>query len=341
MLNEMSHGGELVNIKVLSKAHNEQIRAIVDDDERFREFQAKMRDESLYTNVAVAMALHKSTCEVILSEQPTLDSNPSTSTVDNGNKTGFFLSKAFEPLRRFSRCLSLGNSMVGTVTQASGFFHRRCSEDFTSTRNGSDNSAKTRASKQQRKLPTATSSLRNLQRRTEPCNRNNSWSNLGNGYNDVPKEANRKCDRCNIPRDMNLNDIKHMSLQDLRMLYGNKCRRGTYTPVAHFNKGRQGLLKRRHNADAAQRNASYKNGDDLLKKHSARSVMDDEAYTSQKNTLWTEDTVQYLFEETVCGHKVHFWSAETYSALKHSDYEIQIKDIGNFDGYCYRECLPS
>jgi hypothetical protein len=69
--------------------------------------------------------------------------------------------------------------------------------------------------------------------------------------------------------------------------------------------------------------------------------MDDEAYTSQKNTLWTEDTVQYLFEETVCGHKVHFWSAETYSALKHSDYEIQIKDIGNFDGYCYRECLPS
>jgi hypothetical protein len=126
MLNEMSHGGELVNIKVLSKAHNEQIRAIVDDDERFREFQAKMRDESLYTNVAVAMALHKSTCEVILSEQPTLDSNPSTSTVDNGNKTGFFLSKAFEPLRRFSRCLSLGNSMVGTVTQAGGFFHRRC-----------------------------------------------------------------------------------------------------------------------------------------------------------------------------------------------------------------------
>jgi len=332
---EMSRGGELCDIKVLSKAHNEQIRAIVEDDDRFREFQAKMRGERHCTNVAVAMTLHKSTCEVIMSEQPKLESKSSTSTVDNDNKTGFFSSKAFGPLRRLTRCLSQGNSMVGAVAQASDFIQRRCSAEFTSTRNGSNHHENIPANKQQRNLPTAASSLGNLQRRqTEPCRRNNSWSNLGNGCNYGLKEATfgqklytRNCDKCNIPRDMNLHDIKYMSLQELRQLYGNECRKGTFTPAAHFNKGRQGFSKRRNNADAARRDASSKTGDDLRKKHSARSVMDDEAYISQKNSLWTEETVQYLYEETVCGHKVHFWSAETYAALKHSDDEIQINDI--------------
>jgi hypothetical protein len=117
-----------------------------------------------------------------------------------------------------------------------------------------------------------------------------------------------------------------MSREDLRKLCGNECRKGTCTSASHSNVGQQVFSKKINEVDVAQLNSSFRTSDELTRKQSARSVMDDAAYSSEKSSLWTEDTVQYLYEETVCGHKVHFWSAETYAAFKHSDDEIKIKD---------------
>jgi hypothetical protein len=137
----------------------------------------------------------------------------------------------------------------------------------------------------------------------------------------------RKYDKYTILPDMNLHDIKHMSREDLRKLCRNECRKGTCTSASHSNVGQQVFSKKINKVETAQLNSSFQTSDERARKQCIRSGMYDAAHSNVKKSSWTEDTVQYLYEETVCGHKVHFWSAETYSALKHSDYEIQINDI--------------
>ena len=312
----MSQGGEFITINGLCKAHNEQMRAIVEDDHRFREFQAKIRNESLYTNIAVAMTLHKSTYEVILSEEHNFLSNPTTSSVKNENSTDSFPCKAFQPLRRFSRYLSQGNSLFDAITQACDYFQRRCRAELIPARNVCYNIQNTWASEQWRN---AAPSMTNFSW-SEPANK--SYNIVSKGTTVSHRQYTRKYDKYNIPPDMNLHDIKYMSREDLRKLCGNECRKGTCTPAAHSNVGKQIFSKKINKVGVVQLNSSFQKTDERARKQCVGSVMDDATYSNVKKSLWTEDTVQYLYEETICGHKVHFWSAETYAALKHSDDNI-------------------
>lgn len=122
----MSYPKEFCTTRQLSKAHHQQMMAIVADDELFRELKAKMREEKYITNMAIASAFHASSLEIILSEaEPTvLKKITSSKSVKENNNVGFFRNRPMEALRCLSECLSQGNLIAESYKNANGLLEK-------------------------------------------------------------------------------------------------------------------------------------------------------------------------------------------------------------------------
>jgi hypothetical protein len=183
------------------------------------------------------------------------------------------------------------------------------------------------------KAPVSSTQQIRLRRLSEVSMPNATWPSLASNRNQNPKAASiqqlftRKRDDGDTNREMNLQDIRYMTQKELQILHGNGCCKPSVSAGFCSNFRQLGLQNRRDNSDRTQVHHPLKARESVVREQSATSVLDNEVYTIRKNSLWTEDTVQDLFEETVCGHKCHFWSAETYAALKHHSDEIATTDI--------------
>lgn len=272
------------------------MKLILEDDILFQDLMTRIRKESLTTNAGIAMALHSSILETmkpeVKSKYPSLNSEDLPS--DTQNNVAWPLPN---PAQAFHQVAKLLPARVRT--KATDTYTATCRKFSLETRNSKwkgRSDVFVNSSFHQYEAP----------QRLAPGNKSNAT------WGKARQETNYRKGRDSSFQRMNLHDIKYMTMEELRPRRTFSMDSLTSCITAYSRDRRKSVDKLKIPKTFSIETLSFSLSEFSLKRKENSSttlttVADnsicteegEEGATSRRTSLWTEDTVEELYNETV------------------------------------------